>query len=788
MSLPSSRTYEAGPQSVSPARDALPSAAVVAAEHCGVRSAILSSGLLIAVPLAAFWGVWNAGLVNFDDDLYVADNPHVTTGLTTRNVAWALTTTHAGYWQPLTWLSLQLDATLFRGSTAGYHLTNLALHVVNALALMWFVRSVTGRAWAGLLVALLFAVHPLRVESVAWVTERKDVLSSLFGLLALIAYVGYARAPAVPRYLTVAICMLLSLMAKPMLVTLPCLLLVLDAWPLRRTRQTDAATGESVSPWPRLVVEKFPLFALATVFAIVTARAQGGFGAVHSLAHDSLAHRLQTALTGYQFYLEKTVWPVQLAVFYPLSHKTASWREWLVPVVLLAAITAVAVWQRRRWPSLLVGWLWFVGTLVPVIGLVQSGDQAFADRFTYFPLIGLFLALALAVDGLLLRWPRVGAVALAAMCPLVGMLAVQSHQQVAYWHDSEALWRHALAVTEDNHSAHAHLADVLLAEGRADEGVEHAGQALRIFPSYTKHLQFANILLNLQRNDEAIEQYRQALLLKPNEAELHLSLGTLLLADDRVEEARHEFDEAVACRTDWADAWNNLGTAHALLGDSDEALRCYDEALKLNANNAECLNNIGQVLTRKGKYTGALRALDQALKINPHYAEAHSNLGNALILDGRLGEAAVAYRDAIEERPDVARYRFNLASVLEERNETDLARQQYRLAMRLDPAWPETATEEAWKLATDDNEKRRDGAKAVRLARQACGAVETPAPASLDALAAAYAETGDFAHAEATALRAIEAAHSGGDEPLAEQIEKRRALYQAEQPYRCQSE
>jgi tetratricopeptide (TPR) repeat protein len=747
---------------------------------------VLAAGAIGAITLAAFWGVWNAGLVNFDDDLYVSNNPYVTGGLSGANVRWALTTGHAGFWQPLTWLSFQLDASLFRGRVAGYHVSNLVLHVLNAILLMYFWRRVTGACWASAIIALLFAVHPLHVESVAWVTERKDMLSLFFGLLAMVAYVRYAERPSARRYALVAACFVLSLAAKPMLVTLPFLLLVLDAWPLVRARpRVETATGETVSAWPRLVVEKLPLLALAAAFSLITARAQADFGAVQSLGKISIASRLETALTGYEFYLRKTVWPVDLAVFYPRGQTAASPLALLGPAAMLAAITAFTVWQHRRRPYLLVGWLWFVGTLVPVIGLVQSGDQAYADRFSYFPLIGIFLAAAMALEELRRSLPRVGVVATTVALLSIAALAVVSHEQLRHWRDSESLWRHALAVTEDNYSAHAHLADLLLADGRTDEGVDHASEALRIYPSYAKHLQFAQILLGLERYDEAIDQYRAALELEPNNAESHLSLGALLLKQHRYYEAQRAFEEAVACRTDWAEAWTNLGTAHAIQGDNHEALKCYHEALQLDARNPECFNNIGQVLTRQGKYEAALRAFDQALKLDSRYAEAHSNRGNALAYAGRLAEAAVAYRDAIEQQPDVARYRFNLASVLAERGEADLAQRQYGLAMRLDSDWPQRASKEAWKLATSAEANQRDGATARRFARQACEAVSSPSASSLDALAAAYAETGDFELAEAEARRAADAARASGAEQLARDIERRLEIYRGKEAYRA---
>jgi hypothetical protein len=433
------------------------------------RTEVLVAAALAAVTLATFAGALACRFVNYDDPDYVTNNPHVLTGLTPANVAWAFTTTHAGYWQPLTWLSLQFDASLYGPEGAwGFHLTNVLLHAANAVLLFAALRLLTGALWRPALAAALFALHPLRVESVAWVTERKDVLSGLGWMLALAGYALYARRPGWARYLLVLVPFALGLASKPMVVTLPFVLLLLDAWPLRRPLG-----------W-RLVAEKLPLFALSVLAGVVTVYTQREGGAMVPLAHITLADRLANAPVAYYTYLRKTLWPSDLAVFYPYAPSP----PWVAAVGFLAAVTAAAVWLRRPCPYLLVGWLWFLGTLVPVIGLMQAGGQALADRFSYLPSVGLCLAATWGGAAVLSRW-RAGLAAGAVFAAVVlAACAALSVRQTLLWRDSLALWQHTVAVAAPSAIAENNLAGALVEHGRAAEAGAHYAAATALAPDW----------------------------------------------------------------------------------------------------------------------------------------------------------------------------------------------------------------------------------------------------------------------------------------------------------------
>jgi tetratricopeptide (TPR) repeat protein len=583
----------------------------------------LAAGALAAITFAVFFPALSAGFVDYDDPLYVSNNPDVKAGLSAAGIRWAFTTYHAANWHPLTWLSLQLDATLWGNDPRGFHLTSVLLHAANAALLFLTLRSLTGAFWRSAAVALLFAVHPLRVESVAWVAERKDVLSTLFGLLALWAYAGYARSPTARRYLTVAALCALSLLAKPMLVTLPCLLLVLDWWPLGRAGKTG--------DWARLVAEKLPLFALATASCVVTALAQDAGRAVMSLEVYPPAVRAENALVGYTSYLFLTVWPTRLAAFYPHPHATLPVWQVAGAATLLAALTAGAAALRRRAPYLLVGWLWFLGTLVPVIGLVQVGLQAYADRYTYFPQVGVLLAVCWGVADLAGRRPRL-AVAAAGVTALA--LAGLTWNQALVWHDSLTLWLHGVAVTRDNAQAFLHLADEY--SRRGDYG-------------------------------KAAECYRKILVFDPTSASALSNLGAMLRRQGQLPEAEEVLDRAVRLHPGFASARTNLGNVYFQQKRFEDAEREYEEAARLDPQASDAYANLGAVADARRDYARAADCYRKALAIRPDFARAREGLLSALdhvaaasAAAGRYREAAAAAREALDQagvagRPDVVR-------------------------------------------------------------------------------------------------------------------------------------
>ncbi len=529
------------------------------------QQAILICVCLAVLIAAVYWPLVHAGFLNYDDDRYVTANPHVRGGLTLPGVVWAFTTLYC-YWHPLTWLSHALDCECFGMNAGGHHAVSVLLHVANTVLLFLVLRRMTGATWRSACVAALFGLHPLHVESVAWLAERKDVLSALFWMLAMGAYARYVERPTWGRYAVVVGWYAMGLMAKPMVVTLPFALLLLDYWPLGRTRWAPSVVGHNAPlRFGELVREKVPLFALTVLSCAVTIRAQHSGGAISSLERLPLGPRMANAVVSCVRYIEKAVWPSGLAVFYP-------YRAWppaavIVAGAMLAAVSAVVIRRARRDPHLAVGWFWFLGVLVPTIGLVQVGDQSMADRYTYLPLIGLFIMLCWCVPSRAMqRWDlklitRVAAAAMLALC------AALSRAQVECWKDSETLFRHALDVTRDNWLAHSNLGVALAQTGKIEDAIAHYEQALRINPgSCEAQNNLGDALVRLGKVTEAIAHYRQTLEIDPGSAEVHYNFAIALEKLGRGPEAIEQYGQALRIRPDYADAHNNLGNALAQAG------------------------------------------------------------------------------------------------------------------------------------------------------------------------------------------------------------------------------
>jgi tetratricopeptide (TPR) repeat protein len=465
--------------------------------------------------------------ISYDDPAYVTGNDYVKAGLTFQGAAWAFTTFHSYNWHPVTWLSHMLDASLFGLNPAGHHLTSLVFHVANSLLLFGVFRKMTGATWRSLCVAALFALHPLHVESVAWIAERKDVLSTFFWLLTIRAYVGYAKSPRLAGYLAVVLFFALGLMSKPMLVTLPFVLLLLDYWPLGRFRPLPGDAGSSAAadcpPPARLFLEKAPLLALAIASSIVTYLAQEKGGALAYAA--SFGDRLGNALISYLGYMEKMLWPSGLAPFYPFNPGAISPLKAAAAALLLVAVSVMAVRGAGRRPYLVTGWFWYLGTLVPVIGFLKIGQHAMADRYTYVPLIGLFIMIAWGAGDLAARWRRGrGALAAAAACCLI-VLSVLTWRQAGYWHDSITLFSHALAVTDNNWVAHNNLAKAYADQGRLPEALLHVSASLRIKPDPLQYVSQGWLYSRVGEYALSLDSCRKALAVLPDEPRAHFIMG-----------------------------------------------------------------------------------------------------------------------------------------------------------------------------------------------------------------------------------------------------------------------
>jgi hypothetical protein len=512
--------------------------------------------LLVVSTLTAYWHLLFCDFISFDDPFYVTGNPQVLAGLDRANIVWAFTSFHSSNWHPLTWLSHMLDCELFGLHPVGHHLTNLLIHLGNTLLLFLFLRETTHQTWRSFIVAALFSLHPLHVESVAWVSERKDVLSTFFWMLALIAYVAHVRQPRLYRYLLVLFLFALGLMAKPMVVTFPFVLLLLDYWPLRRADsppyglafEGELPTRENPGVvWGRLLLEKVPFLLLSVASSVVTILAQAEGRAFRSLDIIPFGMRVSNALVSYAHYMYMMLWPQGLSVFYP--HPVGSVDPWLVFVsaILLAGLSATAIRLALGRPYLLVGWLWYLGTLVPVIGLLQVGDQAMADRYTYIPLIGLFVAMVWGFSDLFAACGvrRIFVVALVGTICLALIDGTQS--QLRYWQNNETLFQRALRVTRDNYVAHLMLAQVAKADGKPYKALFHKNKAVEINPLFVAktHNRWGYFLAQQGQMDEAIEDFEEAIRICPDYANAHKNLGVVLARKGRLDEAIAHFTEVL---------------------------------------------------------------------------------------------------------------------------------------------------------------------------------------------------------------------------------------------------
>ena len=570
--------------------------------------------LLAVVTLALYNPVNHHPFVNYDDDRYVTGNLHVRQGLTTATLKWALTSTEQANWHPLTWMSHELDCSLYGLNPVGHHFTSVLLHAVNVVLLFLLLIWATGRMGPSLFVAALFAIHPMNVESVAWVAERKNVLCTMFFFLTLWAYGWYARKPGWMRYLAVAALFAAGLASKPMVITLPFVLLLLDYWPLNRVASVNKGSSSALKfSWSRLALEKLPLLALSAASALITMYAQRAGGAVRTNAEYSFAARFANAVYAYAMYLWKMVWPARLAPMYP--HPGDSLAAWQVvaAVLTLVAITAIVLRFRTR-PYLMVGWLWFLGTLVPVIGLVQVGDAAMADRYAYIPLIGIFVMIGFGVADLGERKKLGPQLAVPAVVVLLALAAI-THRQIGYWQSNVDLWSHTLAVTENNFIAEDNLGGALILEGKEEDAHPHFEAAARI---------------------------------NPKDPMSHSNLGTYYQTHNQLPEAIAQYEVAVGLTTDaglLSETYANLGVAYGKLGEDEQAHKSFEQSLRFNLNQFNAWLGLGVLAQKHGNTEEAIRDLSRSVQLQPT-SQAYCELGRVLEQAGRDAEAREAYRQA----------------------------------------------------------------------------------------------------------------------------------------------
>jgi tetratricopeptide (TPR) repeat protein len=801
--------------------------------------------LVVAVFLV-FGQTLRYGFVNYDDNEYVYENPQVMKGLTLHGIGWASTYSEIGHWHPLTWISHMLDCQIWGLNAGGHHLTNVFFHAANVVLLFLVLRRMmglhpdksagaaatrAGTLWSSAFVAAVFALHPLRVESVAWVAERKDVLSGLFFLLTLGAYVRYVEKSKVrsPKskvfYGLTLLFFVLGLLSKNMLVTLPFVLLLLDYWPLRRVTSDKNSVsqplvlrslGEGGSTWPRLILEKLPLFVLSAASCVATGLASETIPAINRLP---LSFRIENALVSYVTYIRQMVYPAGLANPYPLAiHGMPLWKV-AGSLFLLVAISLGVFALRKKRPYFVVGWLWYCGMLVPAIGIVQISYYAHADRYTYLPQIGLYIIIAWAARDLTFSWRYRRQVLGAGALVVIAALMVCAWKQTFYWRDSESLWRHTLACTTRNDVACNNLGNTVADQGRFAEAIEYLQRAIEINPAYAQaHNNLAAVLVKQGRPTEAIEQFQKAIQIKPDYADAYYNLGCVFDKQGRLEGAVEQFQKAIQISPDFAEAYCNLGLVFDKQGRSAEALGAYQKAIALNPDLAEAHHNLGALFSSQGRLDEAVEQFQKAIQLKPDYAkayyglagvfglqnqlakaiehyrkaieikpdyvDAHGNLANALAAQGQFDEALKEYQRTLELAPHSAQARFRFGQALQDQKRFAAAMAQYQKALELDPRHLLAHLNLAWLLATGPEASLRNGNRAVALARQAEQlANQGESPRIFDTLAAAYAEAGRFDEAVETAKRALNLPATQNNRPLAEAIQSRLKLYEAHSPY-----
>lgn len=763
---------------------------------------------LIAVTIIAYEPVRHNGFVTLDDNEYVVENTHIKQGLTLETLKWAFTGTHFYMWHPLTTLSYLVEYEFFGINALGDHLTNLVLHIINALLLFWILKKMTGAFWPSAFAAAVFAVHPLQVESVAWACERKSVLSGLFWLLTIAAYIRYAGKPKAARYIILLLVYGLCILTKPTVVVVPFVLLLLDFWPLRRINRSTAGGA---------IIEKIPLFFLAAFLSVVTILAQKSGGAIRTTPYFAFEFRLANAIVSYSRYLIKLVYPVNLAVFYPHpGTKIALWQP-LLALAVLAAVTGTVFYFGRRYRYLITGWLWYVGTLVPVIGLVQSGDQAMADRYMYLPVVGPLIMIAWTMSETVRKRRYRRSVLFVISGVVLFVLIIITRNQVRCWQNDFTLFGHAIDVTKNNDSMHYSIAYAFQQTGQFEKAIEHYEDAVRIEPRDYRSMNNLAVLLLMQgktdealkflekavqlnnhftdainnlglalrekgRTDEAMEKWQQVLALEPGQPNAHYNIAVTMLHNGKYSQAIEHFNKTLEKKKDSAEVYNYLGTAYTALGQFKAAIDSYNEALKLSPddiNNVEA--NIAVALTKWGKAEQAAQIWRGILSRDPENYVAHYGLGRFLAEKKEFDGAIEHFSKVLQAKPDWYEIYFRIAGVYYERNESASAVRYLHEAVRLESNSAEVLNFLAWIEATARDTGIRNPAEAVRFASSACELTGYKDPSILDTLAVAYAAAGRFKDAAKTAEQALKLAGELGLTKMENDISEHLKLFRAGQ-------
>lgn len=668
--------------------------------------ALIACLLIIASTLFVYWKVGSYEFTNFDDHFYVTGNKHVQQGLTLDNLKWAFSVskgTDKSYWHPLTWLSHMADCEMFGLNAGAHHLVSLFIHIANALLLFAVLGLMTGAPWKSAFVAALFALHPLNVDSVAWIAERKNVLSTFFCMFTILAYIYYAKRPSLSRYLLVTTAFIASLLSKPMLVTLPAALLLLDYWPLYRIQTNRLRIyGEKNSgyvpvrklPLSRIILEKIPLVAISCIVTLLSVISMHNNELFVTKQIAPFGLRVENAIVSYVEYIGKIFWPHPLAVYYPFPESIPVWQV-IGALFLLAVITIIAIAAARKLPYLIVGWLWFIGTLVPVIGIVQGGLwPAMADRWAYVPAIGIFIMVSWGMGSIIHRWLRLRIVIVVIALAALLACTFVAKKQTTYWKNSITLFSHALAVTRDNYLSEYNLGQALSEKGMDDAAMPHYYKSLQFNPNNLgTYIDLGIALAKKGRTDESIKYFRMALIIRSkdvvNKTKAHINLGIALQQKGRTDEAMSQYHKALTLEPDNFAAHFNLGNALMEKGLFKKAADQYRMAIKIKPEEEKAYKNLGQAFFKQGRLEEAAHQFNKALKINPKDPEVYNGLGATFIGRQNMGRAETCFKNALKINPGYADARNNLQRILTLKEKIQEALENIKEKLKSQPKSPE---------------------------------------------------------------------------------------------------
>ena len=659
---------------------------------------------LCILTIAAYWPVKNYPFINYDDGPYVYDNSHVKSGLSIQNIIWAFDIAadeDKHYWHPLTSISHMIDIQLFGLNPHMHHLSNLFFHTLNTILLFLVFSLMTGDAWKCFFMATLFAIHPMNIESTAWIAERKNLLSTMFWMLTMLAYIFYAKKPAFSRYLLVFLAFGCGLLAKPILVVLPFVLLLMDFWPLKRTKWADVINTRNnhdniVLPKStfgkmsnsHLILEKTPLLLLSFMTFYLSMVTLQGKSEVINTAIVPLMLRIENAIVSYVIYLKKMIWPIDLAFFYPFPDAVPTWQT-IGAIIFLCLMTYLATIRLKTKPYLIIGWLWFLGVLFPASGLIQGGHwPALADRWAYVPLIGIFIIFAWGVPDILPKWRyRRTVLSVSATCLIIFFLCV-TRNQLAYWADSYTLFNRAIAVTENNFLAYSLVGKELIKTEDYKTAEKYFLTALRIKPDYadTRH-DIGHVAYQNKEYDKALKYYRQALLFRPSDAKIMCIIADLLIKNGNLDEAIDYYSEALVLNPSVPDIYNKIGMVFYIKQAYEKARQKFKMAVRLNPEFYEAYYNLGLVALKQGKLNDALNNYKEAISINPNYTDALKSLGDLLFSRGHMADAFKYYSQVVQINPEDAKTHYNIGVILYQQRQIQAADDHFYKAVQLDASY-----------------------------------------------------------------------------------------------------